>query len=306
MTEHDKYVQLIEASQATEAEKKKLIEKIFDVTLEVARILRTENESLAQEVHYLRQMIKALERVIADRDKTIREIAEWSENEIKALNARATHDRFGLLQEDSFREMARYYIARERRTHLFAYGVIDLIDFKGINDNYGHPIGDLVLEAASKVVDSIYDYQPPLQAGEKRHSETRTEFDIGCRLGDEFIFLVSEIGSEGTCWKMAERLFKEMAAISIPTPKGIPLVRPSIGIVCVQLPPAEGRNFLADQTESRLFTWADGLMYEAKQYSKSRETSYPSDFIRIKALEFRELWDIAPNEKQAPKSIRAE
>lgn len=87
-------------------------------------------------------------------------------------------------------EDARY--SRTGKTYAALY--MDLDNFKHINDTYGHPAGDFMLERFSTLLKSIV-----------------READFLFRLGgDEFFILMTEIHSENEAIVLAERILKEM------------------------------------------------------------------------------------------------
>lgn len=144
----------------------------------------------------------------------------------------------------------RYFHETLRREALRAgrYGrrlalvIIDLDDFKAVNDRIGHLAGDAVLA----------------QIAERLRNEIRS-VDIGCRVGgDEFAVIMPESTSED-----ASQLFERMhEAVSTMTAPGGQRVRVSAGI-------AELRH---GETAAGLFERADKALYRAKDDGKDRST----------------------------------
>jgi diguanylate cyclase (GGDEF)-like protein len=88
------------------------------------------------------------------------------------------------------------FAARSMRGEHFALHYIDLDGFKPVNDNYGHAVGDLVLQ----------------EVGKRLKSSCR-EVDIVSRLGgDEFVILQASVETRRDVEVLAERLTKAMRA----------------------------------------------------------------------------------------------
>ena len=87
----------------------------------------------------------------------------------------------GAANQRSFYELAQREIERSRRyKYPFTLGYFDLDDFKAINDQFGHKVGDEILRAVVKYA-----------TGRLRKT------DLFARLGgDEFAFLLVETGPE--------------------------------------------------------------------------------------------------------------
>lgn len=122
--------------------------------------------------------------------------------------------------------------------HKFALAFIDLDDFKGINDSYGHDIGDLLLVKVSKML---------VQCVRKQ--------DIIARIGgDEFVIIFSDLHNDTELDHVSERIknnfCKPVAIKNCICPVGI-----SIGISKC---PQDGS--VADE----LMRIADERMYESK------------------------------------------
>lgn len=123
--------------------------------------------------------------------------------------------------------------------------MMDLDNFKGVNDHYGHSTGDAVLIAFAEHLKDILDKYGAYV----------------CRLGgDEFVAYIPEITDREVLENVAEiiisRLPNKMAQANLPT-----IVGTSIGI-CIN----EGQ----EMTYDNFFNKADEALYESKGSGKNR------------------------------------
>lgn len=141
--------------------------------------------------------------------------------------------------------------------------ILDLDDFKSINDSYGHLVGDQILK----------------KVGEKLQKNTRTS-DHVCRYGgDEFVILLTETGPEAGR-KKAEALQRRFRNYSFSPEKeemdDIEEKLDEIGVSC-----SIGMSSLTGEEEEvakgeTLLKVADRAMYRAKQ--EENETLLEKDF----------------------------
>lgn len=144
----------------------------------------------------------------------------------------------GLRNRRGFYRSASKLLTADRRRRCLSVVMVDLDNFKGINDTYGHATGDRILVA---VADNL-----------RRIGDGGT---VIARVGGEE-FLVAETIAAHEALQTAEAMRLAIAA----TPWG---VTASFGISSIQLPPAiaePGRQII-----ERLVEAADGAMYEAKR-----------------------------------------
>ncbi|OLE51348.1 MAG: hypothetical protein AUG51_22870 [Acidobacteria bacterium 13_1_20CM_3_53_8] len=135
------------------------------------------------------------------------------------------------------REMARSL----RYEHPFCLLLLDLDNFKQVNDRFGHQLGDEALSMLAKT----------LQA------ETRG-IDLAARIGgEEFAVLLTETGYEGGV-EVAERLRESIKQVSVP---GVGHVTASFGVA--EFPTCAG-------SASDLIECADAALYEAKRQGRDR------------------------------------
>ena len=156
----------------------------------------------------------------------------------------ALHDAVtGLPNLTLFNDRLRHALAQAQR-HAWRLAVmfLDLDEFKGINDTYGHDVGDRILQMVAQRLRSVV-----------RGGDT-----VSRRGGDEFLFLMLEAKDETNAANLAAKIIDNISeACEI---DGVRLtVRPSIGIA---LYPEDG------QSAQVLLKNADAAMYAAKQQKK--------------------------------------
>ena len=143
------------------------------------------------------------------------------------------------LQFQIARELAR----ARRASSEFSLVLLDLDDFKTINDQYGHVIGDRALQEVARTL-----------------QQTTRPYDTCIRYGgDEFIVLLASVG-RAEAEERRRRLQEEVAAITVETSDGcrIPL-RASAGASTY---PTDGLTY------ERLLARADRRMYRDKAQRK--------------------------------------
>ncbi|MHB1784160.1 MAG: putative bifunctional diguanylate cyclase/phosphodiesterase [Acidimicrobiales bacterium] len=175
-----------------------------------------------------------------------------SEDELVAqLTFQAFHDPLtGLANRVLFEDRLGHALARAARAGggCGAVFLLDLDDFKGVNDTLGHHVGDELLVALA----------------DRLRVQTRAS-DTLCRFGgDEFLLLVEDLDGAVEVNQVAARLmrsFDEPFAVG-----GTSVIQQaSLGIV----PWATG-----DEDPTSLFARADTAMYEAKRLGKGRHVVF--------------------------------
>ncbi|NLG05409.1 MAG: diguanylate cyclase, partial [Clostridia bacterium] len=145
-------------------------------------------------------------------------------------------------------------LSDERNNHsdkLHALLVIDLDNFKAINDNLGHAYGDLVLsEAAGKMKDMFKGHDVVGRVG-----------------GDEFVIFMYDVEDVRNVYIIARKLCK-LLSTKYPCVTGDIPVTSSIGIAVCQDPFPEYID---------LFNQADAAMYVSKNSGKNGCTLYGDD-----------------------------
>jgi diguanylate cyclase (GGDEF)-like protein len=137
----------------------------------------------------------------------------------------------------------------ERTGEPFSLCLVDVDNFKHVNDVYGHPAGDDVLVLIGELLGGI---------------EEAEAFRFG---GDEFAVLVSQ--DEMSAYRQLERIQHELALIEA-SPAGPVTI--SIGIASFPVH--------ADSADALQRT-ADGALYWSKQHGKNRSCLYSPSVVRI-------------------------
>ena len=147
----------------------------------------------------------------------------------------------GFFNQRYFHETLRREALRAQRyDRRLALLILDLDDFKAVNDRIGHLAGDAVLA----------------QVAERLRNSIRS-VDVGCRVGgDEFAVIMPESTADDAA-QLFQRMHDAVASMSVP---GGGRVRISAGI-------AELRH---GETAAGLFERADSALYHAKDLGKDQ------------------------------------
>lgn len=166
----------------------------------------------------------------------------------------ARHDMAKLARTDALTGLSNRLLLRElfqdraataiRARRLVALHYLDLDGFKAINDRYGHPAGDLLLEQVARRLEDII----------------RAD-DVVARLGgDEFIVLQAGISDESEAELLARRIIREISK-----PYLVDTISMSVSVsVGIATAPKLGVEL------ERLLACADAALYRAKAGGKAR------------------------------------
>ena len=144
----------------------------------------------------------------------------------------------------------------QRSGHPSAVCVLDLDGFKHINDRYGHTVGDQLLIELSTRLQQVL----------------RAEDTLARTGGDEFVLVLSEVGSTEECTLILDRLLQAVRQPLVLPPELSLSVSASIG---VSLYPADNAD------PDTLLRHADQAMYLAKQAGKNRYQLFDPESDRL-------------------------
>ena len=164
-----------------------------------------------------------------------------------------TDELTGLFNHRRFQEVMSAEVERARRYgHELGLIMLDIDNFKQINDTYGHLQGDLVLREVARVL-----------------RQSSREIDEPARYGgEEMAVALPQTDLEGA-YQFAERVRGRIEALALPQPDGGVLkVTASFG--------AASLAALGAADKDALVAAADGALYEAKRAGKNRTERAPA------------------------------
>jgi diguanylate cyclase (GGDEF)-like protein len=139
-----------------------------------------------------------------------------------------------------------------RNQESVAFLMLDIDHFKNINDEYGHPLGDIVL------ANLVKHCQEELRA-----------IDIFGRVGGEEFFVVLPGDSIESAFEVAERLRKKVFSTPCAVVDGKD-VSISISIGIASFNPVSNGETMAGQVLRSFYAKADQAMYQAKSKGRNR------------------------------------
>jgi diguanylate cyclase (GGDEF)-like protein len=169
----------------------------------------------------------------------------------------------GLYNRRKFHEFLHNEIVRaSRHERGFSVIMVDLDDFKYINDTFGHPIGDMVLKEIAMLL-----------AAELR------SVDVLARLGgDEFAIILPET-EVARGLQVANKLHQSLAGKEFELPIGKKSITASFSMVSF---PEDGR------TEDQIYAAMDVVLYKAKAQGKNQVMTSDSSGDRSMMIIFKQ------------------
>ncbi len=163
-----------------------------------------------------------------------------------------TDELTGLPNNRAFRETIDREAARVKRFgHQLSLIILDLDDFKAVNDTHGHLQGDEVLRFIGELL-----------------SEEPRGIDEPARYGgEEFVVALPETGEDGAV-ELAERIRERLEAEEIPLLDGSGVLKVTASFGTATIP-------LSARSVRQLFAAADDALYEAKRSGKNRVVTAP-------------------------------
>ncbi len=193
---------------------------------------------------------------LADIAESVRTLALYT----REVERFATRDPLtNLYNQISFWDLLKYETERSKRQrYKFSLLVIDIDNFKTVNDTYGHETGDNYLKSFSTVL------RASVRGG-----------DIAARYdGDQFTAILP-VCDEGQAYVVAQRFIENVRDLSLPLPDGGTLKgTASVGVAVYPDHAQEARD---------LYLLADSKLLQAKSSGKDR-LSMPTDQDNVAAL----------------------
>jgi diguanylate cyclase (GGDEF)-like protein/PAS domain S-box-containing protein len=208
----------------------------------------------------------------------IRDVTERKrmEDELTQLNRRltqlaATDGLTGLTNRRTFDGfLRREYEACDEISVL----LLDIDNFKGYNDTYGHQAGDRCLQAVAKAIGDA----------------TANTSGLASRYGGEEFAVVLPNTSENAALKLAESIRLTIRAL------GIPNTASSRGYITISVGVAARTRSTLD--EAALVGEADTALYEAKRLGRNRSIVYSSlDLRYVESASIQHDGEFAPGER---------
>jgi diguanylate cyclase (GGDEF)-like protein len=169
-----------------------------------------------------------------------------------------TDELTGLSNHGRFQELLQLEMEQVRRyQHPVGLIMLDLDDFKSVNDTYGHQQGDVVLKHVARVL-----------------RDTSREPDAPARYGgEEMAVILPHTDLEGS-YAIAERVRTEIESLRIPRldDGGVLRITASLGVASV----TGGRK-------DALIADADAALYSAKRQGKNRTVVAPAHAAQVAA-----------------------
>jgi len=165
----------------------------------------------------------------------------------------------GTLNRRALEHAARMLVTRKHsRPQRVSALMLDLDNFKGINDTFGHHAGDLALQTLADCL-----------------RETMRTTDLIARLGgDEFLVIMSGT-TDLDAHLAADRLRSRISAVRIQSDRGYFRIRASIGVTSV-----DGRDFSVES----LIRLGDHALYAAKFKNHQADAFAPMSLAELNTL----------------------
>lgn len=166
----------------------------------------------------------------------------------KELLETAQHDSLtGLLNRSAFKEKVNHILSNSLHTTCHAFLMVDVDNFKSINDAHGHGTGDTVICGIANILKASF-----------------RERDYACRMGgDEFSVFMTDISSPSSLEARIQNLIEEVRQLGA-----------SLNFICsvsigVSLFPEHARSF------DELYKRADDALYQVKKGCKGTYLTLP-------------------------------
>lgn len=201
----------------------------------------------AAEINLLHQIIENLEKKLEEKGKKLENKYRENERLLKInqdlLATMHVDTLTGLQNRRKFEEFfAQEYKRAKRYNQAFSLIILDIDNFKTINDTFGHQQGDEALKVVSNII-----------------RKKLRDSDFGARWGgEEFIIILPNTDAKSAATMVAERIRAEIEAHDFGNFK----ITISSGIA----------QFTSDMEAGALLKMADDALYKSKRSGKNKIT----------------------------------
>ncbi|WP_127025957.1 GGDEF domain-containing protein [Rheinheimera mangrovi] len=187
-------------------------------------------DELTELEYDLKMMVQRLSQEISNRQEI--------EQQLLVL---ATRDKLtGAFNRHKWDEQLRMELSLAERGSVFSIALLDVDFFKKVNDQFGHHMGDKVLQALTEHIS-------------KRLRKTDSLFRLG---GEEFVILLPQQKAEAAC-QLAEMLRQSVATLD---ETGLPAFTISFGVT----------QYQPQDDDDSILKRADQALYQAKAMGRNR------------------------------------
>jgi two-component system, cell cycle response regulator len=195
--------------------------------------------------------LKGLQDALVEKNRELDKVVQELDQKRQELLALSRTDALtGLFNRRYFEErLSREFARSSRYRSPLSCLMLDIDHFKRVNDTYGHPFGDRVIQVVAAMA-----------------LKTLRDVDLLARYGgEEFVALLPETGPQDA-WRAAERVRRaiETAQWQADTPQGKAEVRVTVSLGVATYPVPH-----IDSTEA-LLRAADDALYRAKQAGRNQ------------------------------------
>ena len=206
--------------------------------------------TLSIALHYTFQRTRVSQFILYQRDLQIQ----------KELEIKSSFDTLtALLNRGRFFSIAEELIRNNKTNEYMVITLIDLDEFKQINDNLGHQMGDKVIQTVGKIILQTMNFSPEDRFSISEWGIRNENFSIAGRLGgDEFILLLRGFNSRQEVTDFLKEILTAMNAVRF---EGLEGIHASFGATEIS-----GTNIDIDNA----YKLADEALYESKRAGKNQ------------------------------------